>query len=89
MATPTALTTSVTQQLAEAASLMLVGMVVVFLFLTLLIFAVKGLTRFCQLLPQTDNNNIPDTESSNKALVGVPQEHIAAITAAVAMHRKK
>ena len=80
---------NVATQLAEAGSLMLVGMAVVFVFLTILIAAVNGLTWFCQtFLENTNNTSTPNTESSSSAFAGVPKEHVAAISAAIEMHHK-
>jgi len=83
-------TSTITTQLAEAATLMLVGMLVVFVFLTMLIVAVNGLTWLCKRVQKNKNNNQPKTESSNTTMAsaGVPQAHLAAITAAIAIHQK-
>lgn len=79
---------SVATQLADAASLMLAGMLVVFVFLTILIAAVNGLTWFCQtFLVSSGSDSSPEQESSSSAFAGVPKEHVAAISAAIAMHQ--
>ena len=84
---------TVSAQLAEAASLMLVGMVVVFVFLALLIIAVNALSWLCSKLPQSEPqpqrpltavSPAPQTISH-----GVPPEHVAAITAAFALRQKR
>ncbi|MFC3095014.1 oxaloacetate decarboxylase [Alteromonas sediminis] len=84
-------TNAVTAQLTEAATLMFVGMVVVFVFLAILIVAVKALTWFCNQIPQNNNNKRQETESSTMTMAEtqVLPEHIAAITAAIALHHKK
>ena len=85
-------TDTVANQLLEAGSLMLVGMLVVFSFLSLLIVALRLLTWFCGRLPQEQhnyNNQIPNSESSLPASTAVPGAHVAAITAALKMHNKK
>jgi oxaloacetate decarboxylase gamma subunit len=70
----------------EAAELMLVGMIVVFVFLTILIFAVKSMSsivlKFQVEAPQA---SVAKPSSSQ----GVPPAHIAAISAAVSQYRQK
>lgn len=84
----------VTSQLTEAASLMFVGMLVVFLFLALLIAAVNGLSWLCSLFPEQSSDDVSAATSSvstaqSEAEKEIPKEHIAAINAAFAMHLKK
>lgn len=83
---------SVSSQLMEAATLMLVGMVFVFAFLSLLIVGVKLIAKFCEAFP-----GAPDPQPVSKRLPAKPkpasaQESdksvIAAISAAVHMHRQ-
>jgi len=80
------------QLLSEAASLMVTGMLFVFAFLTLLIFSVQGIARFCQRFPGAQ----PGHPSANRARANqkavAPDESdndvIAAITAAVHQYRQ-
>jgi oxaloacetate decarboxylase gamma subunit len=82
---------TISSQLAEAASLMLVGMAVVFVFLTLLIVAVNGLSWLCSKLPQSDILDTTSTTQTNTPTTNIPvipAHHIAAITAAFAAKNK-
>ena len=62
--------------LYEGLMLMLVGMGTVFVFLTLLVMAMSLMARILK-------NSTPMTDT------GVSDEEVAAITAAIAMHRNK
>ena len=62
--------------LYQGLMLMLVGMGTVFVFLTLLVMAMSMMARILK-------TSTPVTET------GVSDEEVAAITAAIAMHRKK
>ena len=62
--------------LEQGATLMLVGMGTVFVFLTLLVVAMSVMAGVVRRLT-------PAVE------VGVTEEEVAAITAAIAMHRRK
>jgi oxaloacetate decarboxylase gamma subunit len=78
---------NVAELLAEAGVLMLVGMVVVFLFLSLLIVAIKLLTKFAEAYPdpiKPTRNEIKTTNFSKTS----PQV-IAAITAAVKQYKER
>ena len=78
---------NVSELLAEAGVLMLVGMVVVFLFLSMLIVAIKLLTKFAEAYPdpiKPTRNDIKPTSSSKTS----PQV-IAAITAAVKQYKAR
>jgi oxaloacetate decarboxylase gamma subunit len=73
--------------LLQAASLMLTGMVGVFVFLSILIFAVSQLARFASddeapKAPARKNNQ-------RQSSTGVSNAHIAAISAAIAQYRAK
>lgn len=83
---------SVSSQLMEAATLMLVGMVFVFAFLSLLIVGVWLIAKFCEAFPGE-----PETQPSVKRSPAKPKPAtakeenssvVAAITAAVHMHRQ-
>ena len=72
--------------LLEAASLMLTGMVGVFAFLSILIFAVSKLS----LIAGGDEPAKPQRQSTKRpASTGVSNAHIAAISAAIAQYRSK
>ncbi|MEW9797501.1 OadG family protein [Alteromonas sp. CYL-A6] len=71
--------------LAEAATLMLVGMVFVFAFLTLLIFGVSLIARFCARFP----GHTPSPASTGQtAAANVEPAIVAAIAAAIHTHRQ-
>lgn len=80
---------NISSVLLEAGTLMLVGMVVVFLFLTMLIGAIKLLTKFAEAYP----------DKVTPAPARVPQQHnnsnqtspqvIAAISAAVKQYKSR
>jgi oxaloacetate decarboxylase gamma subunit len=71
--------------LREGAQLMLVGMGVVFVFLTLLVFAVKGMSRFA--IAVAGRAELPDVPAPS-GVQGNETELIAAVTSAVHAHRK-
>lgn len=72
--------------LLEAASLMLTGMVGVFAFLSILIFAVSKLS----LIAGGDEPAKPQRQFTKRpASTGVSNAHIAAISAAIAQYRSK
>ncbi|MGY5452666.1 OadG family protein [Agarivorans sp. MS3-6] len=77
--------TDMTALLIEAASLMGIGMVSVFAFLSLLIVAVMGLAKLAPPiaeLPESSQSSTTSTQPANNATV------LAAITAAVQQYRK-
>jgi len=82
---------NVSELLVEAGILMLVGMAVVFVFLTILIFATKTLTKFALAFPE------PEQAAPAKPVIkpihsenGAPSPQIiAAISAAVKQYRNK
>lgn len=81
---------SIQSQLFEAATLMLVGMVVVFAFLAMLIVGIKLIARFCERFPgqepqQPVRARAPQTVTSSQ---GLDKKVVAAITAAVKTHRQ-
>ena len=78
---------NVSELLVEAGILMAVGMLVVFLFLSLLIVAIKLLTKFAEAYPdpvKLTRNQINPINSNKTS----PQV-IAAITAAVKQHKAR
>ncbi|KID54752.1 oxaloacetate decarboxylase [Pseudoalteromonas luteoviolacea] len=76
----------ISELLAQAANLMLTGMIGVFLFLSILIFAVKGLSKLAATEQEPQQ---PANKKSSKAVsTGVPPAHVAAISAAVSQFRQ-
>ena len=76
-------------QLLQAANLMLTGMVGVFVFLSILIFAMRLLASFARKVSAaTPANTAASTRAKPGTSQGVPQAHIAAISAAIAAYRK-
>ena len=82
------MTTPISELLMEAGNLLLVGMGFVFVFLTILIFAVNALKAFCERFPGQEPP-APARASGTKATSTVAADNnvIAAISAAVHAHR--
>lgn len=81
---------SISAQLMEAATLMLVGMVVVFAFLTLLIGGVKLIAFVCAKFPESTPQETMSRGTSPQTVSAHNDNRIvAAITAAIAMHRQQ
>ncbi len=80
---------SVSELLYEAGILMFAGMVVVFSFLTLLIFATKMLSKFAAVDSPTDSEHKvePSGQSINKS-INAPDHIVAAISAAIKQFKK-
>lgn len=79
---------NISELLAEAGILMLVGMLVVFIFLSVLILAIKLLAKFAESYPDpvtAKRNPIKPTTDASK---NSPQV-IAAITAAVKQYKAR
>ena len=82
------MTTPISGLLLEAGNLLLVGMGFVFVFLTILIFAVNALKAFCERFPGQEPQS-PVRASGTKATSTAAADNnvIAAISAAVHAHR--
>lgn len=82
----------VANALAEAANLLLVGMVVVFLFLSMLIGAITLIAWLNKLIPDPSLNALENqgkfTKSTSPISQGVSPKIVAAISAAIAKHRQ-
>ena len=81
---------NISSALLEAGTLMLVGMVVVFLFLTMLIGAITLLTKFAQAYPDKVDTRAPAkiTPQATNSNQTSPQI-IAAISAAVKQYKTR
>lgn len=75
-------------QLLQAGNLMLTGMVGVFVFLSILIFAMRLLANFAAQFKEVEPSTSRSKTTRATSSQGVPQAHIAAISAAVAGYRK-
>ncbi|KZN32625.1 hypothetical protein N474_03495 [Pseudoalteromonas luteoviolacea CPMOR-2] len=73
--------------LLQAANLMLTGMVGVFIFLSILIFAVKGLSKLSTSEQSPEQPRVK-SKSQRQDTSGVPAQHVAAISAAIAQFRQ-
>ena len=82
----------VANALAEAANLLLVGMVVVFLFLSSLIGAITLIARINKIFPDESLNKLQNqTTSSHRTLPnnhGVSPKVVAAISTAISEYRQ-
>lgn len=76
---------NITDLLLEAAILMLTGMIVVFTFLTILIFTIKAMSRLLINFQDPVVQPTPAKFQNNK----VSTAHVAAIAAAVKQYREK
>ena len=74
------------QLLATAANLMLTGMVGGFVFLSLLIAAITAMSKLASRFEQPV---VMPTRTPSIKAPGVPNEHIAAISAAIAQYKNK
>lgn len=82
----------VASALTEAANLLLVGMVVVFLFLSMLIGAVSAIAWLNKVVPDPSAVASADKQSfvnhGSPSNQGVPPKVVAAISAAIRQHRR-
>lgn len=81
---------SVFTLLNESLWLMLIGMAVVFLFLTLLIGAIKLIKMLCYEEPEVQSTPslTASQQNTDTAVEGIAPNVVAAITAAVHQHRQ-
>ncbi|MEM0516434.1 OadG family transporter subunit [Pseudoalteromonas sp. YIC-827] len=77
---------NITALMLEAAGLMVTGMLVVFMFLLLLIGALKLMSHFLQ---EDQSTGAQLSTSKGPIAQGIPKAHIAAIAAAVHQYRKQ
>lgn len=83
--------TELASMLSEAATLFLVGMSVVFIFLSLLIGAINLIARVCAKYPEVQDSLVSrmpvQTVSSSPSTQNVSPSTVAAISAAIHQHR--
>jgi len=80
---------AITDFLYESFWLLVIGMAVVFSFLTMLIGGVKLTEKFCAAFPEQELPNKPTPSQSHIQNQGVSPQVVAAITAAIHQHRQK
>ena len=73
--------------LQEAATLLGVGMSVVFIFLTILVFSVKLMTKICLSFPEAEEPASRSSRPQAHATTQRDQEGLEAIKAAVSAYR--
>lgn len=81
-------TTQIYALLLEAATLMATGMIVVFAFLSVLIFSVKLLSKICHVLPQPLNEQASLTKPKLSTEQTLSDDTRVAIQAAVDAYRQ-
>ena len=83
--------TELADMLVEAATLMLVGMLMVFIFLSLMIGAVNLVAWICAKFPESQghaiNNQTSRNASSSSSKQNISPSTTAAISAAIHQHR--
>lgn len=83
------MSSDVSSLLLESAMLLLVGMSVVFVFLSMLIVVVMGISKFAAKYPEPEAvNKIPERKLKPQEHQGISPAVVSAITAAVHQHRK-
>lgn len=78
---------NIAELLQEAASLMAIGMAMVFLFLTLLIFVVRLMSRLAPQEQPPQFNTKPEPNTQSVSADQVDPRVIAVISAAIHKHR--
>ncbi|MGS0682490.1 OadG family protein [Shewanella sp. 125m-7] len=79
---------SISGQLYDALGIMVLGMTLVFVFLSILILAINLVARKFGPLPQQDVSQVPSTQPQS-GQASVSPLIAAVITAAIHQHRKK
>lgn len=77
------------QHLIEAANLMLIGMVTVFIFLTFLIFAIKFMSRLSSNFSPAHEDLSAYNNKRSEPNHGVTPKQVAAISAAVKQYKNR
>ena len=77
------------QHLIEAANLMLIGMVTVFIFLTFLIFAIKFMSRLTMNISSAHEDLSTQTRQKSAINSGVSPQKVAAISAAIKQYKSR
>ena len=80
---------AITDLLYESFWLLVIGMAVVFSFLTMLIGGVKLIEKFCAAFPEQEPTNKHSPSQPLSQNQGVSPQVVAAITAAIHQHRQK
>ena len=75
--------------LVEAGLLMAIGMVVVFLFLSLLIFAINLLAKFAEAFPDKETSSPAPVAPKNNSNNKVSPQVVAAIGAAIKNYKSR
>ncbi|USD65688.1 oxaloacetate decarboxylase subunit gamma [Vibrio sp. SCSIO 43136] len=79
--------TNIGSQLGDAAAMMLTGMVVVFVFLTILVFLVRLMSSLVPADAPVENKPLARPAQNTKNNTTVAPQVVAAISAAVHQHR--
>lgn len=81
---------AISDLLYESFWLLVIGMAVVFSFLTMLIGGIKLIEKFCAAFPQDEPTNKPALPSAlSQQHSDISPQVVAAITAAIHQHRQK
>lgn len=80
--------TQINALLLEAATLLATGMAVVFVFLTILIFSVKLMTKLCLAFPETQAQQLSPATAAQKNITQSNDDTLVAIKAAVEAYRQ-
>ena len=80
--------TQINELLFEAATLLVTGMAVVFVFLTILIFSVKLMTKLCLAFPESQTQRPAPAMAAPKPTTQSNDDTLVAIKAAVDAYRQ-